>query len=128
VVKHLHCVPRTLTEAHRVQPAIIPNEGLHELRFIRRRGWQYIIPVDESWFDFDLDHEQIWFRPEQESAERWRHTIEDKKMIVTIASNSLRFHLGKCPPNRKTLNAEHYRDNMVAILIFFCSETMQGRI
>jgi hypothetical protein len=43
------------------------------------------VNLEESWFDFSIDHEYLWLRPGEELPERSRHMIEDKKMIVTIA-------------------------------------------
>jgi hypothetical protein len=34
---------------------------------------------------FSTDYEQTWLRPAQEPPERAKHTIQDKKIMVTIA-------------------------------------------
>jgi hypothetical protein len=53
------------------------------------------------------DHEQIWLRPAGETApERARHTIQDRKIMVTIAWNPLGFPLIMALPKRRTFNTE----------------------
>jgi hypothetical protein len=66
---------------------------LHQLGSIEHHGWQFIIALDESWFSLSTDHERIWLHVEEQPAERPRHTIQDPKMMVTIAWNPLGFHL-----------------------------------
>jgi hypothetical protein len=46
-----------------------------------------------SWFYLSTDHEQIWLRVEEQPPEGPRHTIQDPKMMVTIAWNPPGFHL-----------------------------------
>jgi histone-lysine N-methyltransferase SETMAR len=48
--------------------------------------------------------------------ERARHTIQDGKIMVTIAWNPLGFSLIMILPKGRTFNAEHDRDNILAAL------------
>jgi hypothetical protein len=68
------------------------------------------------------DHEQIWLRPEETLPERARHTIQDRKIIVTIAWNPLGFPLIVKLPKGGIFNAEYDRDNILAALTQFQSE------
>jgi histone-lysine N-methyltransferase SETMAR len=72
--------------------------------------------LDESWFYLARGHEQIWIRPGETPPERARHTIPDRKIIVPIAWNPLRFPLIVALPKGRTFNAEYYRDNILAVL------------
>jgi hypothetical protein len=72
---------------------------------------------------FSTDHEQIWLRADQEPAEPVKHTIQDKRIIVTIAWNSLGFHLIEALPKGRRFNAEYYRDNIPTELIQFRPQT-----
>jgi hypothetical protein len=65
------------------------------------------------------DHEQIWLRPGETPPERARHTIQDRKSMVIIAWNPLGFPLITALPKGCTLNAEYYRDNILAALTQF---------
>jgi hypothetical protein len=62
------------------------------------------------------NHEQIWLRPGKTSSERARHTIQDRKIMVAIAWNPLRFPLIVALPKGRTFNAKYYRDNILAAL------------
>jgi transposase len=62
------------------------------------------------------DHEQIWLRPGETLPERLRHTIQDRKIMVTIAWSPLGFPLVMALLKGRTFNPEYYRDNIVAVL------------
>jgi hypothetical protein len=117
VVKHLRWVPHTLTDTQQAQRITLSNQLLLEICSIKHQGWHFIITVDESWFYFSMDHEQIWLRPDQEPPERAKHTIQDKKIRVTIAWNALGFHLVEALPKGRRFNAEYYCDNILTELI-----------
>jgi transposase len=68
------------------------------------------------------DHEQIWLRPGETPPERARHTIQDRKIMVTIAWNPLGFPLIVALPKGRPFNAEYYRDNILAALTQFQPE------
>jgi hypothetical protein len=69
-----------------------------------------------------MDHEDIWLRPGETPPERTRHTIEDRKIMITIAWNPLGFHLIVALPKGRTLNGEYYRNNIRAALTRLQSE------
>jgi hypothetical protein len=83
---------------------------------------------DESWFYLAMDHEQIWLRPGETPPERARHTIQDRKIMVTIAWNPLGFPLIVALPKGHTFNAEYYRDNIFAALTQFQPEDNRGKL
>jgi hypothetical protein len=116
VVKHLRWIPHNLTATPQVQRVTLANELLLELCLIKDRGWKFSITLDESWFYLVTDHEQIWLRPEETPPERAKHTIQDRKIMVTIAWNPLGFHLIQSLPKGCSFNADYYRDNILAAL------------
>jgi hypothetical protein len=61
-------------------------------------------------------HEQIWLRPGETPPERARHTIQDRKIMVTIAWNPLGFPLIVALPTGRSFNVDYYRDNIFAAL------------
>jgi hypothetical protein len=62
------------------------------------------------------DHEQIWLRLGETPPERARHTIQDRKIMVTLAWNPLGFPLIMALLKGGAFNAEYYRDNILAAL------------
>jgi hypothetical protein len=59
VVKHLHLVPHSLTEA---QPQIRIDRSIELLRcleFAQANEWQSIMTLDESWFYLWTSHETV---------------------------------------------------------------------
>jgi transposase len=117
VVKHLHWVPHSLTDTQKAPRITLSNQPLLEIHSIKHHGWHFIITLDDSWFYLSTDHEQIWLQPDQEPPKRAKHTIQDKKIMVTIAWNALGFHLVEALPKGRSFNAEYYRDNILTELI-----------
>jgi hypothetical protein len=62
------------------------------------------------------DHEHIWLRPGETSPERARHTIQDRKIMVTIAWNPLGLPLIVALSKGGTFNTEYYRHNILSAL------------
>jgi hypothetical protein len=57
--------------------------------------------------------------PGETLAERARHTIQDRKIMFTIAWNPLGFSLILALPKGPIFNAEYYRDDILAALTQF---------
>jgi hypothetical protein len=85
VVKYLRSVPHALTDTQKAQGIALSNQLLFEICSIKHQGWHFMITLDESWFYFSTDYEEIWLRPDQERPERAKHPIQDKEIMVTIA-------------------------------------------
>jgi hypothetical protein len=75
--------------------------------------------MDESWFYLATHHEQTWLRPGETPPERVRHRVQDRKIMVTITWNPLRFSLIVALPEGRNCNAEYSRDNILAALTQF---------
>jgi hypothetical protein len=78
-VKHLRWVSNALRPTQKTEHAALSIEFLRQLPSIKHQGWQFIITLDESWFYFSTDHEEIWLRVEEQPPEGPRHTIQDPK-------------------------------------------------
>jgi histone-lysine N-methyltransferase SETMAR len=59
-VKHSKWVPHSLSEAQKATRVTTSRSLLARLQSIRHQGWQYIVTLDEAWFSFSNQHEQIW--------------------------------------------------------------------
>jgi hypothetical protein len=81
-----------------------------------------MITLDESWFYRATDHKQIWLRPGVTSPERAWHTLQDREIMVTIASNPLGFPLIVALSKGRTFNGEYHCDNYLAGLTQFQPE------
>jgi hypothetical protein len=117
VVRHLSWVPHTVTPPQGTDPVTLSSGLLRQLGSIGHHGWQFIISLDASWPYLSTDHAQIWLRAERQPPERPRHTIQDSKMIVTIAWNPLGFHFLNALPKGNTFNAEYYRVNILTKVV-----------
>jgi hypothetical protein len=95
---------------------------LLQLLSIKHHGSHFVITLAESWFYLSTDHEQLWIRSDEEPPERAKHTIDGKRIMVTIAWNPLGFHLVEALPKRRRFVAEYYRDNILTELIRLCPE------
>jgi hypothetical protein len=84
VVKHRRWVPHTLAPTQETEHATLSIKFLRQLRSIEHHGRHFVVTLDESWFYFSTDHEQVWVRMEEQPHERPRHIIRDPKMMVTI--------------------------------------------
>jgi hypothetical protein len=73
-------------------------------------------------YNLATGHEQIWLLPGETPPERARHTIQDRKIMATIAWNPLGFPLIVAVPKGRTFNAEYYHDNILAALTRLQSE------
>jgi hypothetical protein len=117
VVKRLRWVPHTFTPTHKTEHATVSIEFLRQLRSIEHQSWPSLVTLDESWFYLSTDHEQIKLCAKEQPPERSRHTIQDPKIMVTIAWNPLGFHLLDALPKRNTFDAEYYRVNILTKLL-----------
>jgi hypothetical protein len=59
----------------------------------------------------------MWLRPEEEPLERPRRTIQDPKIMVTIAWNPLGFHLLNALPKGRSFTMGYHHDNICAGLV-----------
>jgi histone-lysine N-methyltransferase SETMAR len=117
VVKHLHWVPQSLTEAQwqiRIDRSI---ELLRRLESAQANDWQSTMILDGYWSYFWTSHEIIWVQADQQPPERMKHMIEDHKMIVTIVWNPQGFHLINALPKGQKFNANYYIDRILQTLL-----------
>jgi hypothetical protein len=124
-VKHLRQVPNSLTVTQKAERVTLSNESLRELRSIKHHGWQFIITFDELWFSLVPDHKHIGLRPDEQPPERPRHTIQDPKMMLTIAWNPLAFHVLDSLPNGRIVNAKYYHNKISQHCFRFPSISMR---
>jgi hypothetical protein len=118
-LKHFRWVRHTVRHTQKAERVTLSTQLLLELISIKHQGWHFVITLDESWFYLFTDHEQIWLRADQEPPERAKDMVQDKKIMVTIASNPLGFHLVEAFLKGRGFNAEYYYDSIFTELIRF---------
>jgi histone-lysine N-methyltransferase SETMAR len=88
----------------------------------RRRSWHDIVTLDESWFYFHTDHETIWLPRGATPPDRERHTIQSKKIMVTIIWNPSGFYRICALPKGAKFNADYYISEILSPLVQWRSE------
>jgi hypothetical protein len=69
----------------------------------KRRGWQFILTGDESWFFYCPGHFNIWLPPDTNAPEVARQPINTSKVMITIFWNPLGIHVLAAHPKRHRL-------------------------
>jgi hypothetical protein len=70
VVKHFRSVSHSFTGAQQASRVAMGSELFRDLCSIKHRGSQFVMTLNESWFDLRPDQEQLWLWPEEEPPER----------------------------------------------------------
>jgi hypothetical protein len=83
-VRYLHCVSDLLSEADKHTRAQLSFELFEMLQRQKDRAWHDIVTVDEDWFYFTTDHDQIWLPEGTEAPKREQITVQSRKVTVTI--------------------------------------------
>jgi histone-lysine N-methyltransferase SETMAR len=90
---------------------------LHLLENLSHQSWSNVITLDESWFYFENDEEQIWISPHEKVPERSKHMIQSRKVLVTLAWNAHGFHLIKALPKGMKFNSTYYIHEILTPLL-----------
>jgi hypothetical protein len=117
IVEDLRWVPHSITDTQQVQSFTLLKKVFHKLRSIKQQDWQFMITRDELLFYLTTNYEQIRLRPDQEPPEKWKHTVQDQKTMVTIVWNSLGFHMVDALPKGRKLDAKHQHHNHLTALV-----------
>jgi hypothetical protein len=83
-VRHLRWVPHKLSDENMRVRMEVSHQLSEMLEDQKRRSWEDIVTLDESWFYFSTDYEFIWIPLGTEPPERERLTIQSKKLMITI--------------------------------------------
>jgi hypothetical protein len=121
IVKHLHWVPHSLTEAQRQIRIDRSIELLRLLKSAQANEWQRFMTLDEFWFYLWTIHETVRVQTGQQPLEMVKHMIGGRKMMVTIVWNPQGFHLIEALLNGQKFNANYYIDRILQPLLECCS-------
>jgi hypothetical protein len=79
VVKHLHWIPHSLTDAQRQNWIDQSKELFRLLEFAQANDWESLMILDKSWFYLGTIHEIVLLQAGQQPPDRVKHMIETVK-------------------------------------------------
>jgi deoxycytidine triphosphate deaminase len=89
----LQMAPHGSSEAQKQTRVATSRRFLDLLGSVQHQGWKYLVTLDEAWFYFSNQHQQIWL-PYQEDPQRiQRQMINSPKTMLTVVWNPHGFHL-----------------------------------
>jgi hypothetical protein len=101
-------VPHALLDAQKGERVNLSRRLLRMLEVQDDRAWHDIVTLDDSWFYLGTDHEFVWLSQDEKVLEGERHTIQLKKVMLTIVWNPRGFHLIKVLGNGRKFNSGYY--------------------
>jgi hypothetical protein len=60
---------------------------------VQHQGWKYFATLDEVWFYFSSQREQIWLPGQEDPPTIQQQTISSPKTMLTVVWNPHGFHL-----------------------------------
>jgi hypothetical protein len=76
--------------------------------------WKSIATVDEAWFYFSNQHEQIWLRDHKHPATIEHHAIGSPKTIQTLVWNPHELHLACVLSKKQMWTGQYFIDYVLA--------------
>jgi hypothetical protein len=113
VLRHLSCVPHLLTDEEKRRRAEISKQLLALLEESRKNPAARVVTLDESWLYLFYEREAIWLQPTQDPPERVKHTIQDEKVMITIATTFFGFYILDALPKGQHFNGEYYKTQIL---------------
>jgi hypothetical protein len=83
-LKHCKSVPRGLSEAQKHTRVVTSKCVLDLLSSAQHQGGKYFVTLDEAWFYFSNQHEQIWLPDQEDPPTIQRQMISSPKTMLTV--------------------------------------------
>jgi hypothetical protein len=80
---------------------------------VRHQGWKYLGTLDEAWFYFSNQHEQIWLPDQEDSPTIQRQTIGSPKAMLAVVYNPHGFHLVSLLPKGQKWTSQYSIDYII---------------
>jgi hypothetical protein len=80
---------------------------------VQHQGWKYLVTLDEAWFYFSNQHEQIWFPDQEYPPTIQQQTISSPKTMLTVVWNPHGFHLVSFLPKGQKWTSQCYIDHIL---------------
>jgi hypothetical protein len=85
--------PSQVIAGTETDPSRYTKTSLGSVGFSPAPGWKYLVTLDEAWFYFSNQHEQIWLPDQEGPPTIQRQTISTPKTMLTVVWNPHGFHL-----------------------------------
>jgi hypothetical protein len=86
---------------------------LDPLDSVQHQGWKYLVTLDEAWFYFLNQHEQIWLPDQEDPPTTQRQTINSRKAMLTVVWNPHGFHLVSLLSKGQKWTSQYYIDHIL---------------
>jgi hypothetical protein len=80
---------------------------------VQHQGWKYLVTLDEAWFYFSRQREQIWLLDREDPPTIQRQTIRSPKTMLTVVWNPRGFHLISLLPKGQKWTSQCYIDHIL---------------
>jgi hypothetical protein len=101
-LKYCKCVPHRLSEAQKQTRVAASKRLLDLLGSVHHQGWKYLVTLDEAWFYFSNQNEQIWLPDQEDPPTIQRQTISSPKTMLTVVWNPHGFHSASLLPKDRS--------------------------
>jgi hypothetical protein len=113
-LKHCKWVPHRLSEAQKQTRAATSKRLMDLLDSVQHQGWKYLVTLNEAWFYFSNQHEQIWLPDQEDLLTIQRQTISSRKTMLTVVWNPHGFHLVSFLPKGQKYTSQYYIDYILS--------------
>jgi hypothetical protein len=80
---------------------------------VQHQGWKYLVTLDEAWFYFSNQYEQIWLPDQEDLPTIQRQMIGSPKTMLTVAWNPYGVHLVSLLPKGQKWTRQYYIDHIL---------------
>jgi hypothetical protein len=79
----------------------------------QHQGWKYLVTLDEPWFYFSNQHEQIWLPDQKDLLTIQRQTLSSPKTMLKVVWNPHGFHLVSLLLKGQKWTSQYYIDHIL---------------
>jgi hypothetical protein len=112
-LKHCKRVPHRLSEPQKQTRVATSKCLLDLLGSVQDQGWKYLVTLNEAWFYFSNQYEQIWLPDQEDPPAIQRQTISSPKTMLTVVWNPHGFHLASLIPKGQKWTSQNYIDHIL---------------
>jgi hypothetical protein len=113
-IKDYKRVPHRLSAVHKQTRVTISRSLLDLLHSLQHEGWKYVVTVDESWFYFSNQHEQISLPKDEDPPTNAQPMISSPKTMLSVVCNPHGFHVIGVLPKGCKYTSQSSIDNILA--------------
>jgi hypothetical protein len=112
-LKHCKRAPHRLSEAQKQTRVATSKHLLDLLCSVQHQSWKYLVTLDEAWFYFSNQDEQIWLPNQEDPPTIQRQMINSPKTMLTVVWNPHRFHSVSLLPKGRKWTSQYYIDHIL---------------